>query len=70
MCRIHSIYNKINCILCCNLSFYSAKLGLISSEESAKSSVTDDEARKFLQYEEPVEQEVAEEDVMDADDLV
>ncbi|PNF22251.1 X-ray repair cross-complementing protein 5 [Cryptotermes secundus] len=47
-----------------------AKLGLISSEESAKSSVTDDDARKFLQYEEPIEQEVAEEDVMDVDDLL
>lgn len=47
-----------------------AKLGLISSEESVKSSVTDDDARKFLQFEEPVDQEAAEEDVMDADDLL
>jgi hypothetical protein len=51
------------------LSFCSAKLGLISEEESAKSSVTDDDARKFLHYEEPVQQEAVE-DVMDADDLV
>jgi hypothetical protein len=70
MCQIHSVYNKISCVPWCSLSFCSAKLGLISSEESAKSSVTDDDARKFLHYEEPVEQGVAEEEVMDADDLV
>jgi hypothetical protein len=47
-----------------------AKLGLISSQDSAKSSITDDDARQFLEYEEPEEMEVALEDDMDADDLV
>jgi hypothetical protein len=70
MGQIHGVHNKVNCIPWCNLSFCSAKLGLISEKESVKSSVTDDDARKFLQCEEPVEEEAAEEDVMDADDLV
>jgi hypothetical protein len=52
------------------LSSFIAKLGLISSQESAKSSVTDDDARMFLEHEEPKEQEGAAEDDMDADDLV
>lgn len=52
------------------MSSFIAKLGLISSQESAKSSVTDDDARMFLEHEEPKEQEGAAEDDMDADDLV
>jgi hypothetical protein len=53
------------------LSFCAARLGLISSEESAKSSVSVDEAMKFMQYEEPKEEEAAPVDVdMDADALV
>ncbi|KDR13452.1 X-ray repair cross-complementing protein 5 [Zootermopsis nevadensis] len=47
-----------------------AKLGLISSQESAESSVTDDDARKFLEYEESKELEAAFDDDMDADDLL
>uniref|UniRef100_A0A2Z5TTK7 ATP-dependent DNA helicase II subunit 2 n=1 Tax=Reticulitermes speratus TaxID=60591 RepID=A0A2Z5TTK7_9NEOP len=48
-----------------------ARLGLISSEESAKSSVSVDEATKFLEYEEPKQEEVVpEDDFMDADELL
>jgi hypothetical protein len=53
------------------LLFCAAKLGLISSEESSKSSVSVDEAMKFVQYEEPKEEEATPMDVdMDADALV
>jgi len=38
-------------------------------QERAKSSITDDDARKFLEHE-PKEQEAAPEDDIDADDLV
>lgn len=71
MGRIHSMHNIISCTHGCLLSFCAARLGLISSEESAKSSVSVDEAMKFMQYEEPKEEEAAPVDVdMDADALV
>ncbi|PSN53322.1 hypothetical protein C0J52_04076 [Blattella germanica] len=44
-------------------------LGLITSNENASSSVTDDDARKFLEYEEAKEEAPIEED-MDEDDLL
>lgn len=67
LCNVCSITSQT---YWCSLSYRIAKLGLISSQESAESSVTDDDARKFLEYEESKELEAAFDDDMDADDLV
>jgi hypothetical protein len=71
MGRLHSMYNTMSCTHWCLLSFCTARLGLITEEESAKSSVSVDEAMKFMEYEEPNEEEATPMDIdIDADALV